>query len=74
MFSAIRKREGDILKERVKKKYLLQARILFNVIQGIDHLASNYFVNSKVMGVRRCERKDLRRVAKATGGTLMVGC
>ena len=35
---------------------------------GIDDLNTRYFVDSKAMGVRRVLKKDLKRIAKATGG------
>jgi len=31
-----------------------------------------YFVEAGAMAVRRCKKEDLRRVAKATGGTLII--
>ena len=35
---------------------------------GIDDLCLKYFVESGAMAVRRCAKKDLKRIAKATGG------
>ena len=38
---------------------------------GIDDLCLKYFVEAGAMGVRRCKKQDLKRIAKATGGTLV---
>ncbi len=35
---------------------------------GIDDLCLKYFVEAGAMGVRRCKKEDLKRVARATGG------
>jgi len=39
--------------------------------QGIDDLCLKEFVEAGAMGVRRCKKEDLRRIAKATGATLV---
>ena len=39
--------------------------------KGIDDLCLKEFVEAGVMAVRRCRKEDLRRIAKATGGTLV---
>jgi len=67
----IRQRESDITKERIK--LLLDAGT--NVIlttKGIDDMALKYFVEANAIAVRRCKKEDLRRIAKLTGGTLMI--
>ena len=38
---------------------------------GIDDLCLKYFVEAGAMGVRRCKKADLKRIARATGGELM---
>lgn len=35
---------------------------------GIDDLCLKYFVEAGAMGVRRCKKADLKRIARATGG------
>jgi len=35
---------------------------------GIDDLNTKYFVERGAMGVRRVLKKDMKRIAKATGG------
>lgn len=39
--------------------------------KGIDDLCLKEFVEAGAMAVRRCRKEDLRRIAKATGGTLI---
>jgi T-complex protein 1 subunit alpha len=39
--------------------------------KGIDDLCLKEFVEAGAMAVRRCRKEDLRRIAKATGGSLV---
>lgn len=39
---------------------------------GIDDLCLKMFTEAGAMGVRRCKKADLKRIAKATGGTVVV--
>lgn len=39
---------------------------------GIDDLCLKYFVEAGAMAIRRCKKEDLKRIARATGGTMMV--
>lgn len=39
--------------------------------KGIDDMCLKEFVEAGAMAVRRCRKEDLRRIAKATGGTLV---
>ena len=66
-FLAIRQREADITKERVEKILASGANVILTT-GGIDDLNTKYFVDAKAMGVRRVLKKDLKRIAKATGG------
>lgn len=36
---------------------------------GIDDMCLKYFVDAGAMAVRRVVKKDLKRIAKASGGT-----
>ncbi|XP_034828522.1 T-complex protein 1 subunit alpha [Maniola hyperantus] len=68
---AIRARELDITKERLHK--ILSTGV--NVILcsgGIDDLCLKYFVEAGAMGVRRCKKADLKRIAKATGAAYLT--
>ncbi|KAI0220230.1 T-complex protein 1 subunit alpha [Lamellibrachia satsuma] len=67
----IRQREMDITKERIKKILSAGANVILTT-GGIDDLCLKYFVEAGAMAVRRCKKADLRRIAKATGGQLIV--
>merc|ERR1719198_1015948 len=40
--------------------------------KGIDDMAIKYFVEAGALAVRRVKKEDLKRIAKLTGGSLMV--
>jgi len=67
----IRKRESDIIKERISMILKAGANVVLTT-KGIDDLCLKYFVEAGAMGVRRCKKEDLKRIAKATGGTLLT--
>ena len=64
-------READITKERIQKILSAGANVILTT-GGIDDLCLKYFVESGTMAVRRCKKIDLRRIAKATGGKLLI--
>jgi T-complex protein 1 subunit alpha len=68
---AIRKREADIAKERVQRILDAGANVVLTT-KGIDDLSLKYLVEAGVMAVRRVPKDDLRRVAKATGATVVL--
>lgn len=67
---AIRKREYDIIVERINKIIDAGATVVLTT-KGIDDLCLKLFVEAGVMAVRRCKKEDLRRIARATGATLV---
>lgn len=67
---AIRKRECEIVLERIRKILNSGANVIFTT-KGIDDMCLKAFVEAKVMAVRRCRREDLERIAKATGASLV---
>jgi T-complex protein 1 subunit alpha len=67
----IRQREADIVKERIKLILKAGANVVLTT-KGIDDLCMKYFVEGGVMAVRRCKKEDLRRIARATGGSLVI--
>ncbi|GAB1606282.1 T-complex protein 1 subunit alpha-like [Argonauta hians] len=67
----IRKRESDITKERIEKVLSSGANVILTT-GGIDDLCLKYFVEAGAMAVRRCKQADLRRIAKATGASLLT--
>lgn len=66
----IRKREYGIVLERVKMIIASGANVVLTT-KGIDDLCLKEFVENKVMAVRRCKKEDLKRIARATGATLV---
>ena len=67
----IKQRESDIIKERIQLILKAGANVILTT-KGIDDLCLKYFVEAGAMAVRRCKKEDLRRIAKSTGGTLLV--
>ncbi|KAL1972825.1 hypothetical protein VTN31DRAFT_6367 [Thermomyces dupontii] len=66
----IRERESGIVLERVELILKAGANVVLTT-KGIDDLVLKPFVERGVMAVRRCKKEDLRRIAKATGATLV---
>jgi T-complex protein 1 subunit alpha len=63
-------RETDITLERIRKILAAGANVILTT-KGIDDLCLKEFVEAGAMAVRRCRKEDLRRIAKATGATLL---
>ncbi len=66
----IRQREAGMVKERVEMILKAGANVVMTA-KGIDDLVLKLFVEKGAMAVRRCKKEDLRRIAKATGATLL---
>ncbi|RKP32456.1 T-complex protein 1 [Metschnikowia bicuspidata] len=66
----IRKREYGIIIERIRKIINAGANVIFTT-KGIDDLCLKEFVEVGAMAMRRCKKEDLRRIARATGATLI---
>jgi T-complex protein 1 subunit alpha len=60
-------RELDITKEKINLILKSGANVVLTT-GGIDGPCAKYFLDSGVMAVRRVDKKDLRLIAKATGG------
>lgn len=67
----IRKREADITKERIELLLAAGANVILTT-KGIDDMALKYFVEANCIALRRCKKEDLRRIAKLTGGTMLI--
>ncbi|KAK6737505.1 hypothetical protein RB195_019921 [Necator americanus] len=67
---AIRREEYDITKRRIEKILKAGANVVLTT-GGIDDLCLKQFVEVGAMAVRRCKKTDLKRIAKATGATLV---
>lgn len=47
------------------------ANVIFTSL-GMDDVASKYLVQNNIMGLRRLDKKELNRLAKATGATVVT--
>lgn len=58
---------------RVSLRVVLQLTcdVESNDAQGIDDTVLKYFVDRGAMGVRRCKKEDLKRIARVTGAQLV---
>lgn len=66
----IRQREAGIVMERVEMILKAGANVVLTT-KGIDDLVLKLFIEKDAMAVRRCKKEDLRRIARATGATLV---
>ncbi|KAI5285278.1 T-complex protein 1 subunit alpha [Ascosphaera acerosa] len=66
----IRQRESGIVLERIELILKAGANVILTT-KGIDDMCLKTFVERGAMAVRRCKKEDLRRIAKATGATLV---
>ncbi|CRG83738.1 T-complex protein 1 subunit alpha [Talaromyces islandicus] len=66
----IRERESGIVLDRVEMILKAGANVILTT-KGIDDMVLKTFVEKGAMAVRRCKKEDLRRIAKATGATLI---
>jgi T-complex protein 1 subunit alpha len=67
----IRARESGMVLERVEMILKAGANVILTT-KGIDDLCLKLFIEKGAMAVRRCKKEDLRRIAKATGATLVA--
>jgi T-complex protein 1 subunit alpha len=64
-------READLIKEKIELILKAGANVILTT-KGVDDLSLKYFVEAGAMAVRRCKKEDLRQIAKATGGQLVL--
>uniref|UniRef100_A0A0G4GJG7 T-complex protein 1 subunit alpha n=1 Tax=Chromera velia CCMP2878 TaxID=1169474 RepID=A0A0G4GJG7_9ALVE len=67
----IRQKEADIARDKVKMILDAGANVILTS-KGIDDMNLKYLVEAKAIGLRRVDKKDLRRIAKATGGRICL--
>lgn len=67
----IRKKEGDITKDRITLLLKAGANVILTT-KGIDDMALKQFVECGIMAVRRCRKQDLKHIAKACGGRVIL--
>ncbi|XP_062980548.1 T-complex protein 1 subunit alpha [Elgaria multicarinata webbii] len=65
----IRQREADITKEKIQKILVTGANVILTT-GGIDDMCLKYFGDAGAMAVRRVLKRDLKRIAKASGATV----
>ncbi|KAK5165230.1 chaperonin-containing T-complex alpha subunit Cct1 [Saxophila tyrrhenica] len=66
----IREREAGIVTEQIEMILKAGANVVLTT-KGIDDLCLKHFIEKGAMAVRRCKKEDLRRIAKATGATMV---
>ena len=66
----IRDQESKITLDRVRKILSSGANVVLTT-KGIDDLCLKLFVEAGAMAVRRVKREDMRRVARATGASMI---
>lgn len=67
----VRQKEMDVTKERVKMIINSGANVVL-CTGGIDDFALKYFVEAGVFAIRRVSKPDMRRIAKATGASIVT--
>jgi len=67
----IREQEMEITARRIRKILAAGANVIL-CTKGIDDMALKYFVDAGAIACRRVPKEDLRRVAKASGATVMM--
>jgi T-complex protein 1 subunit alpha len=66
----IRARESGMVIDRVEMILKAGANVILTT-KGIDDMVLKLFIEKGAMAVRRCKKEDLRRIARATGATLL---
>lgn len=66
----IRAREAGMVIERVELILKAGANVILTT-KGIDDMVMKLFIEKGAMAVRRCKKEDLRRIARATGATML---
>ncbi|KAI5960154.1 cct1 [Candida pseudojiufengensis] len=66
----IRQKEYSIIQEKINKIINSGANVIMTT-KGIDDLCLKQFIENNCMAIRRCKKEDLRRIARATGATLV---
>jgi T-complex protein 1 subunit alpha len=66
----IRQREAGMVMDRVELILKSGANVILTT-KGIDDLVMKLFIERGAMAVRRCKKEDLRRIARATGATML---
>eukprot|EP00439_Symbiodinium_sp_Y106_P005143 s6049_g1.t1 len=62
---------ASLVKEKIQKILDTGVNAIFTT-KGIDDFAMKYLVEAGVMGVRRVDKKDIKRIAKVTGAQVLL--
>jgi len=68
---AIRAREMDMIKERIDVLLQAGANVILTT-KGIDDMATKYLIDRGVIGIRRVDKKKMRKISKLIGGDIMI--
>merc|ERR1712070_490238 len=63
--------EMDITKERIEKILNTGCNVIMTT-KGMDDMSIKYLVDRGVLGVRRVDKADMKRIAKVTGGKIQL--
>jgi T-complex protein 1 subunit alpha len=66
----VKEKELKIVQERIKMIIDSGANVIFTT-QGIDESCIKVFIEAKIFACKRCDKDDLERIAKLTGGSLV---
>lgn len=69
----IQEKEYEVTKSRIEAILKAGANAIFTT-KGIDDAALKYFVEKNAIAVRRVDKDDMKRLAKATGASVQVSC
>ncbi|MES1909304.1 MAG: hypothetical protein MHM6MM_002065 [Cercozoa sp. M6MM] len=67
----VRQREASLTKDKVDMLLAVGANVILTT-KGIDDLGLKYFVDAGAIAVRRVSKGDMKRIAKATGGRILL--
>lgn len=67
----IRQREMDIMKDRLQKMFKSGVRAIF-CSKGIDDVCMKYFIEVGAIGVRRVDKKDMRKLERITKAKIQL--
>eukprot|EP00440_Ansanella_granifera_P038772 gb/GFBE01042070.1/.p1 GENE.gb/GFBE01042070.1/~~gb/GFBE01042070.1/.p1 ORF type:complete len:547 (+),score=189.35 gb/GFBE01042070.1/:1-1641(+) len=67
----VRLKEMDITKDKIQKIIDAGVNAIFTT-KGIDDFAMKYLVEAGVIGLRRVDKKDIKRIAKCTGAQVLL--
>mmetsp|Transcript_124710 Transcript_124710/g.353041 ORF Transcript_124710/g.353041 Transcript_124710/m.353041 type:complete len:547 (-) Transcript_124710:95-1735(-) len=67
----VRQKEMDITKDKIQKIIDAGTNAIFTT-KGIDDFAMKYLTEAGIIGVRRVDKKDIKRLAKCTGAQVLL--